>query len=80
MAQRVIGRALRETAKQQTDQAWPHADIEQRASACEKISIQHSLQHLQGYPGVAEKIAANKLTLHGWHFDLSTGRLEEINP
>ncbi len=69
-----------EPAKQKVLSELPDADIEQLASRCERISIQQSLQNLQSYPRVAENIKSGSLSLHGWHFDLESGELEEIYP
>jgi carbonic anhydrase len=48
--------------------------------ACERASIIHSLANLLSYPCVRENVAAGKLTLRGWYFDLMSGELWECLP
>ena len=44
----------------------------------DRLSQAHVLQqldHLRSYPAVAERLAAGKLNLHGWWFDLSNAEV-----
>ena len=49
-------------------------------AACEKASVRGSLENLKSFPFVRERIAAKKLALHGWWFELETGRLWGFDP
>ncbi|GAA0733897.1 carbonic anhydrase [Sphingomonas japonica] len=44
-----------------------------RALSLENVSMQ--LTHLQNHPSVAAGLAAGKLSLHGWFFEIETGRI-----
>ena len=48
--------------------------------ACERASIVQSLTNLFSYPCVRENVAAGKLTVRGWYFDLMSGELWECLP
>ncbi|MGC8469956.1 MAG: carbonic anhydrase [Acetobacteraceae bacterium] len=43
--------------------------------ACGFEAIKLSLEHLRGFPWVAERLADGRLRLHGASFDIRTGRL-----
>lgn len=49
------------------------ADEQVQALALENIRIQ--LVHLQNHPSVAAGLAAGRLSLHGWFFDIESGRI-----
>ena len=42
---------------------------------CEQAGVALSLEHLHGYPWIAERVAAGTLQLHGAHFDIRSGVL-----
>jgi len=44
-------------------------------TACEQAAIKGSLSNLRTYPFVRERIDDGTLTIHGWWFDIGTGRL-----
>lgn len=54
-----------------------HADasLQQQCYHCELASIQHSLNNLESYPWIQNKLSSTELELHGWHFDISCGEL-----
>src|SRR5436190_1645548 len=47
---------------------------EARQEACEHEAVRISLANLMTFPWVAEAVAAGRLTLHGAHFGVATGR------
>jgi len=47
--------------------------------ATEKNSIVYQLQNLLTYPIVKQKLEQNKLTIHGWYYNLSDGSLQAYN-
>lgn len=53
----------------------PDATPEQRQRACEQHSVLVSLENLITFPWIVERVAAGKLKLHGWYFDIATGDL-----
>lgn len=50
-----------------------------RISTCEQRAILISLNNLVSFPWVKEAIKEDKLTLHGWYFDIKTGNLSEYD-
>jgi len=42
----------------------------------EKISVIHQIDNLLTYPAVKKRVDAGKLFLHGWHYDIATGKIE----
>ena len=42
---------------------------------CEEKGIIRSLNNLMTFPEIRERVAAGKLFLHGWHYDLDNGAL-----
>ncbi len=49
---------------------------EEQYTACEKATITQSLQNLMTFPWINERVKQEKLTLHGWYYDLNTSDLE----
>ena len=54
----------------------PAISDDEYARLVERYAVRCSLQNLNGYPWIAERVAAGKLQLHGWYFDLAKGTLE----
>jgi carbonic anhydrase len=50
-----------------------------RCAACELASIRVSLENLTTFPWIASRVATQKLTLSGLHFNVETGSLREVN-
>ena len=55
--------------------APPELQLEDRLRQCETEVVRLSLANLISFPWIAEAIAAGRLTLHGFRFDISTGVL-----
>lgn len=49
--------------------------LNEMAQACEQEAILVSLDNLLTFPWILERVAAGKLRLHGWYFDIEQGRL-----
>ena len=49
--------------------------FDDQCSYCEKASIEISLNNLLTFPWIKEKWDSDKLTIHGWYFDIETGYL-----
>ena len=52
--------------------------LQQRAA--EQAAILLSLENLNSFPFIDERIKAGKLSLHGWYFDIAAGALLEYLP
>lgn len=53
---------------------------EKQNRACEQAAILISLENLLTFPWISEQVAAGKLLLHGWYFDIGVGQLFSYNP
>ena len=53
---------------------------EAQQEACEHEAVRISLQNLMTFPWVAEAVRDGRLTLHGAHFGVATGRLLLVDP
>jgi len=58
---------------------FPDESPEEQAHACEKEAILISLQNLQNFPWIKERMAQGKLMLHGWYYNIGTGQLKYYN-
>ena len=71
----IAEQARREVAKTHTGD-----DAEARAAACEQAAVRVSLANLMSFPFVRDAVAAGRLQLHGWYFDLDGGELLGCDP
>jgi len=55
-------------------------DADSRAVACERVAVRVSLGNLMSFPFVREAVAAGRLQLHGWDFELDRGELHGYDP
>jgi len=53
-----------------------HQSDENRAEITEKSNIQLSIQRLMTYPYIVKALEDKKLELHGWWYDIGSGKLE----
>lgn len=53
---------------------------EAQQEACEHEAVRISLANLMTFPWVAEAVREGRLTLHGTHFGVATGRLILVDP
>ncbi len=70
---------IAEPAKKQVLKEYPNASSEEHAHHCEKASLQISLQNLLTFPWIKKRVEKQQLRLHGWYFDLATGKLEQYD-
>ncbi|MCX2980198.1 carbonic anhydrase [Halieaceae bacterium IMCC14734] len=54
----------------------PDASLDDQACACSRRALVASLDNLRHYPGVAKRLDAGQLQLHGWYFNLASGELQ----
>jgi len=52
---------------------------EEKISACEQRSIQVSLENLRTFPWIQDRISNGQLELHGWFYNLVSGKLLKLN-
>ena len=67
--------SLVESARASVVLDFPDASEEQRQRACEQRAILVSLQNLQTFPWINQRVEQGTLTLHGWYFDIQQGQL-----
>jgi len=67
--------SIAEDARSQVLQELPDQPLETQTHACEQASILVSLGNLMSYPWIATRVAAGKLQLMGWYFDMEKGGL-----
>ncbi|OGB84391.1 hypothetical protein A3F66_06255 [candidate division TM6 bacterium RIFCSPHIGHO2_12_FULL_32_22] len=65
-------------AKPAYDKVMQQKDLslEEKVTLCEKYSLINSLKNLKTFPWIKERVDKNKLFLHTWCFNLSTGKIE----
>jgi len=71
---------LAKAARTQVFSEHPKASTEEQAILCGQYAIRHSINNLSTFPWVAEKMREGNLYVHGWYFDLQTGKLLTLNP
>jgi len=48
--------------------------------AVEQAAVLLSLENLQTFPWIRERVGSGHLALHGWYFDIEAGELLEYQP
>ena len=51
---------------------------EERQCACEQSAVRLSLANLLTFPWIAERMQRDGLKLHGWYYDLQSGRITRL--
>ncbi len=62
-------------AKERVLAEFPAATPQEQCHACEEASILVSLENLLTFPWIRERVEQGTLVLHGWYFDIDSGRL-----
>ncbi len=62
-------------AQTRIDALMPGAEAAVRHRAIVEENVLLQLQHLQTYPAVQEAVKAGRVQLHGWVYDIETGRV-----
>ncbi len=57
----------------------PDADDATRLRAVVKQNVLIQLQHLRTHPAVAARLATNRVTLHGWVYDIEAGEVDVLD-
>lgn len=55
----------------------PRAEV---TRVVEQAAVVNSVVNLMGFPWIAERVAAGRLKLHAWWFNLTEGQLHAFNP
>lgn len=63
-------------AKNRIKQEYENLSFYEQCTHCEKEAVNVTLANLLSYPFVREKVAKNKLTLRGGHYDFVNGTFE----
>jgi carbonic anhydrase len=66
---------IAEAARVQIEKEFAGASSEVRHRACEQQAILVSLNNLNTFPWIRERVEQGKLALHGWYFDIERGEL-----
>lgn len=68
-----------EAALQVVDENQPDLDEKARLAALIEQNVLLQIQHLRTHPYVAAHEASGKLSLHGWVYEIGTGRVNAYN-
>jgi carbonic anhydrase len=52
----------------------------ERRNQLSQLNVLEQLEHLETYPVVQQRLAAGKLRLHGWYFDIKEANVYEYEP
>jgi carbonic anhydrase len=67
------------SAYEAVQEKFGHASEEKQHRALEQALILTSLHNLMSFPWIRSNIEEETLKLHGWYFDISSGRLSEYD-
>ncbi len=67
---------LAEEARRRLEQEEGERGVQERWDRLVELNVMVQLDHLLTYPVVAEAAEAGRVELHGWVYDLATGRLK----
>jgi carbonic anhydrase len=72
--------SIAEPARREAAATHAGDSAEHRAAACEQAAVRISIGNLMTFPFVQKAVAAGRLQLHGWYFDLDGGELLGCDP
>lgn len=67
--------SIADAARKTVQREHRDESFDRQAKACELAALQVSLQNLATFPFVREAVAAGRLGVHGWYFDIENGEL-----
>lgn len=70
---------LANSACEETLADYTEQSLSEQADHCAKLSIQHCLKNLRTFSWVEERISHGDLFLHGWYFELTSGKISIFN-
>jgi carbonic anhydrase len=59
---------------------YAHLDAASRVDAAVEENVLVQLENLRAFPFIAERLAAGKLTVSGWVYDIATGKVTAYEP
>ncbi|WP_347301996.1 carbonic anhydrase [Croceibacterium sp. TMG7-5b_MA50] len=68
-----------ETAMEVVKACYGHLDKDGQVKALTQENVAIQLVHLQNHPSVAAGLAAGRLQLHGWYFDIESGSIQALD-
>lgn len=68
--------SMAQRAADRVRQEFGNAEASMQLCQCEMASIVVSLENLQTFPWVQQRILQGKLKLHGWYFDIVSGDMQ----
>ncbi|KHL25169.1 carbonic anhydrase [Croceibacterium mercuriale] len=68
-----------EPAFEVVKECYGHLDKDGQVAALTQENVAIQLVHLQNHPSVAAGLAAGRLQLHGWVFDIETGKIKALD-
>ncbi|HQN65136.1 MAG TPA: carbonic anhydrase [Methylophilus sp.] len=72
--------SIAEDARKKVLHEFSYKPAEVQANVCEQAAILVSLGNLMSYPWISSRVAAGKLILLGWYFDMLKGELLQYEP
>jgi carbonic anhydrase len=66
---------IADAARERVERDHAEASSEVRHRACEQQAILVSLENLMTFSWIRERVEQDRLTLHGWYFDIEHGEL-----
>lgn len=66
---------LVDSARLSVERDYPDASFEERRRACEQRAILVSLNNLQSFSWIAQRVSEGTLRLHGWYLDIKNSQL-----
>lgn len=71
---------LAEPVRRIVERHYPKLKPELKSIITEKENILVQLGNIETYPFVEKALAEGRLRLHGWYYDIGTGRISAYNP
>jgi carbonic anhydrase len=71
--------SLAESARASVVKDFSTASEAQQQRECEQRAVLVSLNNLQTFPWITQRVAEGKLKLHGWYFEIESGQLLGYN-
>ncbi|HEY3703687.1 MAG TPA: carbonic anhydrase [Terracidiphilus sp.] len=69
-----------EPALELLDRVHSHVEGSKRLELLSQLNVLEQLAHLHTHPAVESRVAAGTMALHGWYYEIDTGRVEVFNP
>jgi carbonic anhydrase len=67
-------------AFQLLSQNFAHLDDQGRLKRLSHLNVVEQISHLHTHPAVESRVKEGSIALHGWYYEIHTGRVEVYNP